>query len=167
MGCHHDRGAVYGGTNTEPCPTSGYTYGFKGTTSAYPILAYNCKTTQCDNNPYTSCTRLPFFSNPNLAFDGKDMGNSGTDNARVINENAQAIANLGGCTSVNSKGECNGYTGICEWIGNPNSGSCSSLGGGGGGGGGGGCPVCGDGSPCCPENGTCEDSGKKNSRTCV
>ena len=87
MGAHHDRGTTNCG--------SGYNYGFRGETSAYrSILAYNCKNTQCDNNPYTSCTRLPFFSNPNLTFDGKDMGNTSTDNARKINENAQGIANL-------------------------------------------------------------------------
>ena len=85
MGAHHDRGTT--GCN------SGYNYGFRGVTSSYrSILAYSCRTDQCDNNPYSGCTRLPFFSNPTLTFDGKDMGNSLTDNARVINENALYIA---------------------------------------------------------------------------
>ena len=85
MGAHHDRG-------TTGC-ASGYNYGFRGVTSSYrSILAYSCRTDQCDNNPYSGCTRLPFFSNPTLTFDGKDMGNSLTDNARVINENALYIA---------------------------------------------------------------------------
>jgi hypothetical protein len=90
MGAHHDRATV-----TSACDGSGYNFGYRGETSAYrSILAYSCRNTQCDNNPYTSCTRLPFFSNPNLTFGGKDMGNAGTDNARKINENAQGIANL-------------------------------------------------------------------------
>ena len=85
MGAHHDRG-------TTGC-ASGYNYGFRGVTSSYrSILAYSCRTDQCDNNPYSGCTRLPFFSNPTLTFDGKDMGNSLTDNARVINENALYVA---------------------------------------------------------------------------
>ena len=85
MGAQHDRG-------TTGC-ASGYNYGFRGVTSSYrSILAYSCRTDQCDNNPYSGCTRLPFFSNPTLTFDGKDMGNSLTDNARVINENALYIA---------------------------------------------------------------------------
>ena len=87
MGAHHDRGTTGCG--------SGYNYGFRGETSSYrSILAYSCRTDQCDNNPYSGCTRLPFFSNPTLTFEGRDMGYANTDNARVINENAQYIADM-------------------------------------------------------------------------
>ena len=60
---------------------------------------------------------------------------------------------------MTAKGDCQNYPNLCEWVGNPNTGSCNDLGGGGtnppptppptnGGGGGGDCTAYGDKDTC-------------------
>ena len=97
MGCTHDRGTK------NQCKTTNYNYGYRGTTTAYQsIMAYNCKTTQCDKSPFEDCPRLLFFSNPDPSymFDGLPMGDpagvgSGETNcAKKINEWAEFISNF-------------------------------------------------------------------------
>ena len=54
------------------------------------ILAYDCMTGECGDNPSGKCTRLLFFSSHDLGWDGRPMGDLAgagvgeTDNARRI-----------------------------------------------------------------------------------
>lgn len=77
-------------------------YGYRDPNGQFrSILSYSCKKNQCDdydsNGP---CTRLPFFSNPNLKWNGQPMGYDAgsiigeTNNARRINERAEYVAGL-------------------------------------------------------------------------
>lgn len=77
-------------------------YGYRDPNGQFrSILSYSCKKNQCDdydsNGP---CTRLPFFSNPNLKWNGQPMGYDAgsiigeTNNARRINERAEYVASL-------------------------------------------------------------------------
>ena len=51
-------------------------YGFRDTDGDFrSIMAYNCKTTQCDSNPNSSCTRVQRFSFPgDYVTGGTNMG---------------------------------------------------------------------------------------------
>ena len=60
-------------------------------------MAYNCKTTQCDNNAATSCGRILRFSNPDYTFEVSDgsskaVGNSLNNVAGTINANRATVA---------------------------------------------------------------------------
>ncbi|MEP6656001.1 MAG: M12 family metallo-peptidase [Betaproteobacteria bacterium] len=69
------------------------------------VMAYNNACTAAG----TTCTRIPFFSNPSLTYGSPadPLGNTSTsDNARVLNQNASVVANFrasvvsGGCSYV-------------------------------------------------------------------
>lgn len=85
--------------------TSPYAYGH-----GYAVPAAGWRTVMAYNNACTaagtSCTRIPYFSNPSLTYGspGLPLGSTSTsDNARVHNLNAATVANFrssgaGGCT---------------------------------------------------------------------
>jgi len=78
MGCNHDRGT------SNQCSTTNYNYGYRDPDAGFrSILAYNCRTNQCDyNKGGGSCTRVQRFSNDEFLYNGKAIGNSEADNAR-------------------------------------------------------------------------------------
>jgi peptidyl-Asp metalloendopeptidase len=79
MGSHHN--PENGGTPTFP-------YGFGH------YINGNYRTVMSYVDPCTSgCTRRPYFSNPNIMFNGVPTGLTTRDNARSINNTADSIAN--------------------------------------------------------------------------
>ena len=76
--------------------TSPYAYGH-----GYAVPAAGWRTVMAYNNVCsaagTSCTRIPYFSNPNLTYGSpaQPLGTAATsDNARVHNQNAATVANF-------------------------------------------------------------------------
>ena len=79
MGSHHN--PENGGTPTFP-------YGFGH------YINGNYRTVMSYVDPCTSgCVRRPYFSNPNIIFNGVPTGIAARDNARSINSTADSIAN--------------------------------------------------------------------------
>jgi hypothetical protein len=57
MGCNHDRGSA------AACTSTNTNFGYRSKTSRVrDIMAVDCKVGECDNNPFTSCTRVATFS---------------------------------------------------------------------------------------------------------
>jgi len=82
MGLHHDRG-----TKRSCSDNQNYYYGYRNPDGQFrSIMAYGCKTGQCDNNKKNGCTRVQRFSNPNFKYQGKAIGDAGNDCARKLNE---------------------------------------------------------------------------------
>jgi Metallo-peptidase family M12 len=78
MGCNHDR------ANSEP-PYTGDNYGYQDPSNAFrSIMSYDCP---------TPCPRIQYFSNPDIRYNGRPLGNSGADNASVIRDTLAAHAN--------------------------------------------------------------------------
>ena len=94
--------------------TSPYAYGH-----GYAVPAAGWRTVMAYNNACsaagTSCTRIPYFSNPNLTYGSpaQPLGTASTsDNTRVHNQNAATVANFrtsgtGGCTFAFSPASAN------------------------------------------------------------
>jgi Metallo-peptidase family M12B Reprolysin-like len=79
MGCNHDR-ANSGATNSQ------INYGYQDPDSSFrTIMAYDCK---------GSCPRVQYFSNPSLNFNGRSLGDKGSDNASWIRKYLAAFANF-------------------------------------------------------------------------
>ena len=100
MGCRHDKGT------TNACSSNDYQYGFRDPEGEFrTILAYACKTDQCDNIAATTpCTRIQRFStsDQSILYNGKVLGTSTVDNARKLNENAAIVAGYYGPTPAPS-----------------------------------------------------------------
>ena len=89
QGCIHDRG-----TENACGDLVDYNFGWRDPQGAfYTVMAYDCVTGQCDHNPSNNCVRIQRFSSSTVTYDGKPLGNAENDNARVLNENAQTVAN--------------------------------------------------------------------------
>jgi len=87
FGCNHDKGSK------NACNTNAYNYGYRNPQAEFrSILAYYCKSGQCDNNVNRFCPRIQRFSNPNYKFNGKAVGSTMADNARHINEVKAIVA---------------------------------------------------------------------------
>merc|ERR1719203_1530301 len=89
QGCNHDKGT------TGSCGTSSYNYGYRDPDGGFrTVMAYNCRTDQCDNNLSNSCTRVQRFSTPDSAYswNSKSIGEANANNAQRINDVAQTIA---------------------------------------------------------------------------
>jgi len=100
MGANHDKGT----TNT--CGTSSYSYGFRDPAGGFrSILAYNCRTGQCDNNSSNSCTRVQRFSNDEFLYNGLPIGNAQTDNARQHSDVFAMVSQYYQCTPENNPTE--------------------------------------------------------------
>ncbi len=90
MGARHDW-AVDSGTT----PYS-YAHGYVNTTNRWrTIMAYN---TVCSNSGF-NCTRLPYWSNPNLSYNGAPLGApigsaQPADNHQTLNNTAFTVANF-------------------------------------------------------------------------
>ena len=87
LGLLHDRGT------SSACNGVNYNYGYRDPQAQFrSILAYNCRTGQCDNISSNGCTRVQQFSNPNFLFNGKAIGTATEDNARKINDARVQVA---------------------------------------------------------------------------
>ena len=72
LGLSHDRGTE------EACSSSRYNYGYRDPNAAFrTIMAYNCKSGQCDGNPGRRCPKIQRFSTPNFRYQGKAIGIAG------------------------------------------------------------------------------------------
>ncbi|KAL3772136.1 hypothetical protein ACHAW5_000191 [Stephanodiscus triporus] len=94
FGCNHDRGTI---NTTAACTSPNYNFGYRDPSGRFrSILAYSCRTGQCDNNTAVSCPRVQRFSNnyagTNL-YNGNPIGNAQNDNAKRINDVVQMVAN--------------------------------------------------------------------------
>lgn len=86
FGARHD---TYVDASTSPYA---YGHGYAYTTGKWrTVMAYNNACTAAG----TSCTRVGYWSNPNVLYGGVPMGTSSSaDNARVFNANAYTVANF-------------------------------------------------------------------------
>lgn len=110
QGANHD---WYVASNTAPYV---YSHGFVNVTDSWrTVMAYNSECSASGKN----CTRLKYWSNPNVNYGGDPMGVGGSssgsaaDNARVLNNTALTVANFRDSTQgCSTPGGCQGnYTG--------------------------------------------------------
>ena len=81
LGLWHDRGTSHA------CRTSNYNYGYRDPSGNFrTVLAYSCRTGQCDNNSASSCTRINRYSTPDYTWTGLPLGTSGENNSQAIND---------------------------------------------------------------------------------
>ena len=91
MGAHHDRYATKNEDGAYP-----YSHGYVYTPEKWrTVMAYN---NQCTDNGY-SCTRIPYWSNPGVDYQGSPTGISqnspnSASNALTLNNTAYAVANF-------------------------------------------------------------------------
>lgn len=84
LGCAHDRANAGSGGRYD------YSYGYQSPVESFrTVMAYDCP---------GGCPRVPYFSNPNLSYNGEALGVSytaanGADNARTINQTRVEMAN--------------------------------------------------------------------------
>ena len=89
LGCNHDRG-----TENE-CHKHGLGYGYREKNSMFrDIMAYNCKTGQCDDNAGHSCSRIQRFSNTYFEYKGHLIGDERNNCAHRINSNVYTVASF-------------------------------------------------------------------------
>merc|ERR1712157_251690 len=88
FGCNHDKGT----TNT--CSNQAvYAYGYRDPQARFrSVMAYGCRTGQCDNNAGGYCTRAQMFSTPDIQYNGLPIGAADVDNARRIIEKRVEVA---------------------------------------------------------------------------
>jgi len=88
LGLRHDRGASNACDNEKR-----YHFGYRDPEARFrTILAYKCRSGQCDNNLGGGCPRIQRFSNPTYDFDGLPVGTTLADNARKINKVKSTVA---------------------------------------------------------------------------
>jgi len=86
LGCNHDRGTESDCTNPKP------NYGYRDPNGKFrDMMAYNCKSGQCDNVASRSCTRVQRFSNTVSNYEGTPIGNAQCDCASHINSNVASV----------------------------------------------------------------------------
>jgi len=87
LGCRHDLGTQ------GACSSSNYNYGWRDPDGDFrTVMAYNCRTNACDNIAVSGCTRVNWWSNPDVTYMGKTTGASNANNARQINNVAATVA---------------------------------------------------------------------------
>jgi Metallo-peptidase family M12B Reprolysin-like len=88
MGCNHDRGAKAACTSTETA------FGFRSKMSPVrDVMGLECQTGQCDNNPYSTCTRVAAYSGLANTQWGV-LGDANNNCAGRINSVASSVAAL-------------------------------------------------------------------------
>jgi len=90
MGCFHDRGSL------DKCDDdNSISYGYRNKNSIFrDIMAYDCKSGQCDNNKGVPCTRVQRFSNTYMDYDGLPIGDERNNCAEFINSKIPTIASF-------------------------------------------------------------------------
>ncbi|MFU9137823.1 M12 family metallo-peptidase [Erwinia tasmaniensis] len=109
IGASHDLYQSGGAPTREPCYRHGFKYEGEANKAKWrTIMSYNCQT--------GNCTRLNYFSNPRITYNGVPMGSAKyEDNARRLNERRETVANFYTTSPdpvPNPSGNCPGYT---EW----------------------------------------------------
>lgn len=101
-GCRHD--PYVDNTNTPYAYGHGYVY----LPSRWrTVMAYNDKCAA--TSPFTNCTRIPYFSNPSVSYNGNATGVSGTNNNKAALEASRSnISSLE--TTLTNKTFVNSYT---------------------------------------------------------
>jgi hypothetical protein len=91
LGCAHDR------ANASVTGRYEYSYGYQSPTATFrTVMAYNC---------LGDCPQLPYFSNPDLQYNGESLGvlhtaGNSADNARTINQTRVEMANYRAATGT-------------------------------------------------------------------
>jgi len=92
LGAHHDRGS------SKKCNSSGYDYAFRDPSGDFrSIVAYKCKTGQCDNISKIGCPRVQMFSSKEILYNGKHIGSAEADNARQLREQFATVSRYYPC----------------------------------------------------------------------
>jgi len=87
MGSNHDRGA------SSRCGKDGINYGYRDPNARFrSIMAYSCRSGQCDNNAGGGCARVQQFSSASHRYNGHKIGDQENDNASHINNVAAQVA---------------------------------------------------------------------------
>jgi len=104
LGCLHDRGTQ------NACSNPNSNYGYRDPGGRFrSILAYACKTDQCDSISRDNCPRRKFFSNPGTWTEGGVEYPAGTDeanNARQINNVLAGVSNFYATVVPGEEPEC-------------------------------------------------------------
>jgi hypothetical protein len=94
MGAHHDPYVIGAGSCGDGKDDGAYCYsrGIVNLTQRWrTVMSYNNQCTA--TSPFTSCTRIQYFSNPKLTYTGSLLGNAQyNNNAHSLNKTAKAIA---------------------------------------------------------------------------
>ena len=86
VGCDHDEYIVQ---NTTPAYAHGYVH-LDGGNSWRTIMAYD---NLCDDSS-CRCDRIPYWSNPDVTYNGIATGNNKANNARIWNERVNTVSNF-------------------------------------------------------------------------
>jgi hypothetical protein len=87
LGCGHDRGT------DNACSSSTSNYGYRDPGAAFrDIMAYDCKSGQCDNNAGGGCSKVQMFSNIQYTHNGKAVGMPLANCAAKINSVRAQVA---------------------------------------------------------------------------
>merc|ERR1711862_669820 len=82
VGCNHDRGSE------NKCSSNEANFGYRDKDAKFrDIMAYDCKSGQCDNVVGKTCTRVQRFSNRAHTYNGYPIGDSECDCASRVNTN--------------------------------------------------------------------------------
>ena len=103
MGTHHDRASL------KRCDShqDQYNFGYRDPEAEFrTIMAYSCRTDQCDNLPSGRCVRIQRFSNRITDYNSKPLGDAANDNARIINQNSPLIAKYSPAMDCSADTEC-------------------------------------------------------------
>lgn len=89
MGAHHDYYAV--SKYNQGSGAYWYSYGYVNTTKRWrTVMAYNDACADLGFN----CTRIPYWSNPNVYYDGVPVGTASANNRLTLNNTAWTVANF-------------------------------------------------------------------------
>jgi len=100
MGCRHDRG-THSACDTNKYPS--VAYGWRDPQGAFrDIMAYGCRTDQCDKNTASSCPGIQRFSSSTVTFEGKPTGDEYNNCARQHNKVRVKVENYEDGTRISS-----------------------------------------------------------------
>jgi len=108
----HNFGALHDRGTQGDCSSTGYPFGYRDPQASFrSILAYGCRSGQCDNNKDGgSCTRVQRFSNDEFLYNGKAIGNSRADNARQHSDVFAAVSAYYECKDSSTDTPTSGQT---------------------------------------------------------
>jgi len=88
VGCNHDRGSE------RDCSNPRSNFGYRDKNAAFrDIMAYDCRSGQCDNVAGKTCTRVQRYSNTASDYNGAPIGDARSDCASHINSYYSLVAN--------------------------------------------------------------------------
>ena len=99
MGLFHDRGSEDECTYNDGL----YQYGYRDPNGAFrTIMAYNCRTDECDGNKSNNCPRIQRFSTTTESIGVKKLGESYANAARWLNDSSRIVQNYFDISSLPS-----------------------------------------------------------------